>query len=372
MLKKSFFFGILCLALWACSEDDSGGPASSGDSFDRSAMLVNWADNIIIPAYLNFGGTTQALESAVASFTQNPSEATLQEARSAWQTAYIAFQQVSMFDIGPAETVFFRNRLNTYPANTTEIEDFIASGTYDLSLPSTMDAQGFPAMDYLLYGLGETDSEIVAFYSTNASATNYTNYLVNLAQIANSLTASVVANWNTGYRDTFVSNSGGSASASVDKLANDYVFYYEKALRAGKIGIPAGVFSNLPLPGNVEAFYKKDFSRQLALTSLQAAQDFFNGKHFAGNQTGKSFKSYLDYLNTIKNGEDLALLINAQFEDARAALNLLDENFVAQIEIDNSKMLNAFDELQRNVILLKVDMLQALDVNVDYIDADGD
>jgi hypothetical protein len=35
-------------------------------------------------------------------------------------------------------------------------------------------------------------------------------------------------------------------------------------------------------------------------------------------------------------------------------------------------MLGAYDELQRNVILMKVDMLQALSIDVDYIDADGD
>jgi hypothetical protein len=35
-------------------------------------------------------------------------------------------------------------------------------------------------------------------------------------------------------------------------------------------------------------------------------------------------------------------------------------------------MTNAYDELQKVVILLKVDMLQAFNVNVDYVDADGD
>jgi hypothetical protein len=35
-------------------------------------------------------------------------------------------------------------------------------------------------------------------------------------------------------------------------------------------------------------------------------------------------------------------------------------------------MLQTYDELQKNVILLKVDMLQALNINVDYVDADGD
>ena len=35
-------------------------------------------------------------------------------------------------------------------------------------------------------------------------------------------------------------------------------------------------------------------------------------------------------------------------------------------------MLAAYDELQANVVLLKVDMFQALNIKVDFVDADGD
>ena len=35
-------------------------------------------------------------------------------------------------------------------------------------------------------------------------------------------------------------------------------------------------------------------------------------------------------------------------------------------------MLITYDVIQVAVVLLKVDMLQALNINVDYIDADGD
>ena len=66
------------------------------------------------------------------------------------------------------------------------------------------------------------------------------------------------------------------------------------------------------------------------------------------------------------------MLINNQFVVAFDKIDLLDDSFVSQISNDNLKMLGAYDELQRNVILMKVDMLQALSIDVDYIDADGD
>ena len=35
-------------------------------------------------------------------------------------------------------------------------------------------------------------------------------------------------------------------------------------------------------------------------------------------------------------------------------------------------MTKSYDELQKAVVLLKVDMLQAFSINIDYVDADGD
>lgn len=370
-MKKIVFLLCTVLIVFSCSKSDNGTTDDSTDSFDRSAMLVNWADQIIVPSYASFTATTTALETEVTEFVSNPTEEQLTAVRLAWETAYLSFQDVAMFEIGRAEEVRFRNRLNTYPVNTSEVDGFISTGNYDFTLPSTNDAQGFPAMDYLLYGLG-TSEETLAFFTTNANAGGYKNYLNVLAQTIDSLAQDVLNSWNTGYRDEFVSNDGASASASVDKLTNDFILYYEKALRAGKVGIPAGVFSNDPLPSTVEGFYRKNLSKQLAIAALDANLRFFKGTAFNTGVNGSSYSSYLDFLNTIKNGEDLSTLITNQFTTAKTSLNSLDNSFVAQIETNNTAMLNTYDELQRNVILLKVDMLQALSIDVDFVDTDGD
>jgi len=65
-------------------------------------------------------------------------------------------------------------------------------------------------------------------------------------------------------------------------------------------------------------------------------------------------------------------LINQQFNLAEEKAKTLNDNFTIQIGNDNSKMLETYNELQRNVVFIKVDMLQALSIDVDYVDADGD
>ena len=368
------FIILLSLIVFACSTSDDGGGTSeeTDDNFNRSAMLINWADNIIIPAYTAFNADVAVMVQASSVFTETPSEANLQNLRSAWKDAYVSFQSVSMFEIGKAEELNFRNRLNVYPTDVTSIEENVSNNTYNFSLPSNIAIQGFPAIDYLINGLAGTDTEIVAFYNSESTATGYNGYLNELTNTVLELSTTVLNDWEGSYRSTFVAGTSSSATGSVDKLVNDFLFYYEKSLRAGKIGIPAGVFSVDPLPEKVEALYSKEIGKELLLAAITASQNFFNGKSFTSASEGESLKSYLDFLNTIKNGDDLSTLINNQFDISKTKAAELGNDLALQVTTDNSKMTETYDELQRNVILLKVDMLQALSINVDFVDADGD
>ncbi|SHI68236.1 imelysin family protein [Aquimarina spongiae] len=368
-LLGSFF--VLMLLASACSTSDDGGEAG-GDSFDRAAMLVNFADNIIIPSLQKFSTDITALDQATTAFTADANETNLLALRTAWSNAYLSWQAVGMFEIGKAEELSYRNFMNVFPVNAGNIDANITSESYDLGAVAAQDEQGFGALDYMINGLATADADIVAFYTDATNGSKYISYLTDLVDRMNNLTTEVLADWNGDYRATFVGNSGSSATSSVDKIANDFIFHYEKHLRAGKVGIPAGVFGTQTFDDKVEAFYKGDFSKALFNANLDAMQDFFNGKHFGSNATGESFKTYLDFLNTIKEGEDLAEIINNQFNLSRTTASGLDDSFTEQVRSNNNLMLNTYDELQKNVVHLKVDMLQAFSVRVDFVDADGD
>lgn len=382
-MKK--FLGTLVFVglFWACSSDNGEvpEPPTAGNpeptppqevSFERNTMLVNWADNIIIPAYEAFEVTLIDLTTAFKGFREDPSSSNLEAFRDAWLTSYKGWQRVSMFEIGPAEALDYRLNMNIYPTDATKIDELVVSETYDLSLPSNRAAKGFPALDYLLNGLATTDEAIVSKFN-GENKEELLAYIDAVLTDMKTRTSSILSDWKTEYRDTFVANDGASATASVDRFVNDYVFYYEKFLRAGKMGIPLGVFSGSPLPEKLEAFYEPDISNTLFLEGLQAVQDFFNGKHYGSNTTGESLASYLDALNTLKDGEDLKAVVNGQFNKAREMVEALDA-FRHEIESNNppTDMLLAYDEVQRAVPLLKVDMVSAMSISIDFVDADGD
>jgi len=376
MKNKIFFFLLLTTVfVFSCEKNQDEEPTGPVDNFDRQAMLENWADNIIIPAFTSFAEKTTELKSAGEVFASDPSSSAYDGLVTKWEEAYLVFQDVSMFEIGKAEELRFTNNLNIYPTDVAGLNDNVINGGYNLELPSMIDQQGFPALDYLLYGIADDKTMILDFYQNNADASKYLTYLTDLTNRIDDLAQAVVSDWNNGFRNNFVENSGNSATASVDKLTNDFIFYYEKHLRAGKIGIPAGVFSGDRESDKVEALYKNDLSKVLFFRALDAVEKFFNGENYL--EVGplseeESFKTYIEYLDVKKGNESLSTAINNQFQLARTAAQELDNSFYNQVETDNVKMLATYDQLQLNVVNIKVDMLQAFNISVDYIDADGD
>lgn len=370
-MKQIFLLSImtigLCFTQTACVDMPSSEEIFT-DNFDRRAMLEDWADLIIIPSFEIYHDAVLNLDAWEDKFILDSAEDNFNGLRTAYLNAYLAWQKVSMFDIGKAEEIGLRNYTNIYPTNVEVIENNIADGNYNLALPSNFVAQGYPALDYLLYGTGSTAEDIRA----TLSEANYKTYLTALVNRLVSITEEVKNDWSGSYRGTFVNNDGSSATDSVDKLVNDFLYYYEKFLRAGKIGIPAGIFSGNTMATSCEAPYSKIYSKQLFLEGLKATQDFFLGVGSSTDTIGESLASYLQNRMEETEGPDLAQEIITQWNIAEAMANDLSDSFVDQVIIDNNKMLTTYDELQKATVILKVDMMQALNIQVDYVDADGD
>src|SRR5690606_40228673 len=91
-MKKVLSLFILAIVGLGCSSNDNE-EVNNTPSFDRSAILVNWADNIIIPSYENYTAKVTTLSEKAATFTQTPDETGLAELRTAWFDAYVAYQR---------------------------------------------------------------------------------------------------------------------------------------------------------------------------------------------------------------------------------------------------------------------------------------
>ena len=353
--------------------DNSSSNTTSNDklnSFDHKEMLTNWVDNIIIPSITNFDNSLEIFKESATTFVNAPTTETLSNLKEAWLSSFLKWQHVEMFDIGLSEEIYYKNRINLYPTNVERIENNISNLNYDLDKPVNFSAQGLNSIDYLLFGIGENEDEIISKFSDENL--NYGKYLTDLVDKMLSLTYEIKSSWSDEYKSSFISSTDNTASSSINKVVNDFIYYFEKGYRANKIGIPAGVFSDKPLPDRVEAYYGKKYSKILALEATDAVNYFFNGNYSNDTESkGLSIKDYLDYLEADKE-EKLSEKINSQLEKIKTKVSELNTNFSEQVSQENLKMLIAYDVIQANVVFLKVDMLQVLNISVDYVDADGD
>lgn len=374
-LKKLATFS-LTLLLLACGGKESE-PSPADNTKDRKVILTHWVDNIIRPSYVDFRESFDVIIGKAEEFTTSPDQTTLSALRESWVDAYIEWQKVELFEFGPADKYTLRNFFNIYPADVNGIVTNMNDPSTNLDLPTSYARQGFPALDYLINGLGSSDGEIINAYTTDPDASKRLAYLDRLTARMDLLLTNVISEWNGAYRETFINKTGLDIGSSTGLVVNAFVLHYERYIRSGKIGIPSGAAigsTGVPYPEKIEAYFKKDISLSLAQSAHQAARDFFNGTNRFTEQEGPSFKSYLDALGSKDqvSGATLSNIIDNQFITIGLELDQLSPNLYEQIQTENQEMVETYTAMQKLVRILKVDMTSAMSVTITYTDNDGD
>lgn len=362
---RSTVLSFFCLLLVAsCGEEQGGIGDPCSNDYDQSVLFTNVADNLILPAYRAFDTDMEALVSAIIAFNQNPSVAGLESARTSFREAYLQWQRIAPFDFGPAETVFLANSLNNFPLNLEVLQANIDAGSFSLDNPESYD-KGFPALDYLLYGLGESSEEIVEVYVSDDQATAYRAYLSQVSQDMRARFQQVLSEWENGYRTSFVLNTGTAAGTSLSLIVNSLNEHYED-LRRDKLGIPAGVLTlGFTNPDKVEAPYS-GLSLDLLKSSLETSRDYFSGA------TGEGIDDLLEYVDAAKNNQSLADQVSDQYQLALEKLDAVEGPLQQAVEEDGNDVQDAYTELQRQVVLLKTDLPAALCIAITYVDNPSD
>jgi len=345
---------VIAIIVESCDSGDDENGGNPPAEFDRAAMLANYADNLIIPAYDELQSAVDDLKTASDAFAGDPSAANLEVLQADLKSARLSWQQANFYQFGPAETNTLRAVVNTYPTDTDKINDNIENGGYTLGSLDNIAAGGLPAIDYLIH-------------SNHPQTGGRITYLTDNVDFVKSAVDNVVSGWDAAgddYRGTFLdqSNGGTDVGSSISLLVNAMILHYERFLRDGKIGIPAGVRSaGVPRPTATEAFYG-GYSAELAVANLQAFKVLFTG---AG---GSGLDDYLVFMESQDLANDISAGLDQAIADAQALTDPLSEN----IENNNESVIAVFTSLQEILVLMKVDMTSVLGITITYQDNDGD
>ncbi len=373
MKSKNIFLkaalGILCLALifFSCSKSSDkpsnpGGPATG----TPDATLTSLGTNIILPAYQQLATTTAALDAAVSVFNSNPSSGTLTDLQTAFKTAYGSWAATSEFEFGPATDLFLTTHfINSFPTDTVTIRNNVNGAAYAIDGLGNFAAQGFPALDYLLFANGSVTT--LARFTTDANAAGARQYLAVLSASLKTKAAAVSNAWSASggnYLKTFVNATGVDAGSSLSLMANAYVLDFDVNMQNFKVGIPIGLYgpSVLPKsPAKVEAYYS-GLSTQLLIRQVQAFQNIYMG----------GLDDKVAATSAVNNGQPLNDVIKAQLTVLLTKIQALPDPFSAGIINNSPAISDAYTEIRKTTVLLKVDLPSALGIKISFQDDDGD
>ena len=339
------------------------------DNFSRSQILSNAYDNIIIPAYAKFNSDLNELDNKTDIFISEINKQNLNNIRKSWAKAYMSWQGIEMFNLKKAEEITYARVTNSYPCIEELIESKIIDsisqiGPFNASL---LGATGFPAIGYMIYG-NDSSSTLANF--TGNKGEKYLLYLNALVKNIVSNTSLVIDDWST-TRSDFVNSTSNTVTSSLNIITNDFIYYFEKKVRTAKFGNPIDYFGTMQIrPDQIESYHKPELCKQLAIEAMKSVKRFYEGEYYDGSYNGVGLKEYLIDLNA----DNLVSSINNQFDDIDNKLNLLEDDFILELNTYNKDRIEqVFLAMQSLVTTLKSDMMVTyFGITEDYQDNDGD
>ncbi len=363
MNNNKYFVLSLLISLFSfisCNSDsDTNG---GGFDYDVTTVLTDWVNEAIVPEITSAKTTTDHLVSAFETFETDQTLENFTALKEAYFNAYLSFQIIEKYNFDTAENISFSGFLNSYPVNSTQIDTYIASGTFSAeTLESSVlqkDKQGFPALDYLFNGLGTTETE-----NFEALTTQHIDYISAVINRISSLTTEVSNSWDEEAKAAFISNTSSSLSGSMNIVFDRYVTNFERKIREAKVSIPAGVRSVETQPSKIESLYGSELSKDL----LQEAFEGFESFYLGANDS----MSFSDLLQGIGRS-DIDLKMKEYIATIFEKISAIDPDLKLQVETDALKLVEIHDAMQSLVGVLKTDIKSSLSLSIITQDNDGD
>ncbi|BDD02791.1 imelysin family protein [Aureibacter tunicatorum] len=361
---KYLIIAFLATAFFSCDTNE-GSEGSDTDALQKS-MIENVSENVILARYSSYKNTTEGLNDKIMSFAEAPSIASLNDLKSTFEQAYLE-HQYNEFNIDPKKVINLSASINVYPANPENIEDNIQNEILKVEDVRTSE-KGYPALEYLLYS--DSEDKVVEAFVSNASRGDY------LKNVSNDIVDKVqeaYMRWSpegdNEAANFYSNNKGLSKFGALSMMTNGITQDYEwiKKYRVHKPLLIAQTGEEYKGEGH----YSK-LSVKLIKKHLEAYNDFMNGGGDADFEMG--LYNYLDAIEAKVDDELMSAVIKSKIKTSEEEIAKLDDSksMDENITMNSEQVWKVYDSLQSLVSILKVDMVRALGVQVDYQDSDGD
>jgi predicted lipoprotein len=361
-----------------------GGQQSQGAAQEASALALlqdtavsQVVQAVLLPAHAEVAAAALALSQQAQVFCGQRSAGNFTLMQTRWRGAMSAWQGVNGVVVGPSTVNSLSLRMQAWPSalagvTATRVDQLLAgeaalTASYVAGQP--VQAQGLPALEYLLFG-----DRSEADFAANAAGDRRCDLLQAVAANVATMAATLDEAWRT---QTGVANLTGSSAGTVNEAYNQLGNLFLGQLLRVKdnalgpvIGLDSAAQPIAPNAAAAEA-PRSDTSLQQLIGHLQAARRLFQGGAEAGDTDGLA--------RVLAQGQSAALSAGLRTRlDAAIALAqaLLDEGLeLSSAQTDNAtrQRFVALHEAVRTTETYTQDqVLPALGITLTFNFNDGD
>jgi predicted lipoprotein len=335
--------------------------------YTRTAQLENIYENEILVLSNEFIQKTTLLQSNVQEFKTNSTLVNLTETQASWVATLKVWKQLELYNLGAVENSFIHFEINRWATNTETIDEYIdgnetINDTFIASKGSS--AKGIAAIEYLLFS-SEENQEVLNSFKTDLNFERRLNYLealaINLKIKANAL----LSIWEND-KDNFISSLENGISGSQNQLTNAMINLIEEII-ISKLGNPLGDKTGGII--NVDALEAARSKSSLIIIQehLTALKRCFTGE-ILENDINWGFDNYLSLIER----DDLNTSIIEAFNTCQTKIDTIKTPLIDEIKNTPENVTNLQDAFRNLLILIKVDLSNAIGATVTLNDNDGD
>lgn len=344
---------------------------------ERSEVLADLADQVIIPAYEQFELNAKALHNSVVDLCASPNEELLSQAREMLKKARSSWSHLEAMWVGPAMDRRSRAVVR-WPIAVDEIEELIADEAvvFDFDRFANRvgaDQRGLGAVEYLLHHSSETVGTVEGAGTPNTDVSEVDSgptvfadprrceYLLQITDVIQQEAIWLIDAWLESYDNgpAYKSQFSAAGSESLDSLVNDSLFLLE-AIADLELGVALGVMDG---EANVEVIDEGLAGAGVddLLDRLTSAMAVLVGDD---NASTGGLSLLLE--------DDLVARLRNNFVYAKATINELEPS-LRQAVINMPATVKTVREAIKDIqILLATEVVGYLGVQIGFSDADGD
>lgn len=132
------------------------------DGATSSSVSRNFVENLVLPSYRSLAEESGALEEALQTLANNPTDAHLAAARQQWVETRPLWEITESWAFGPAETEGLDGDLDDWPVSVLELKQAFATDPFTADTFSRLGTTsiGFHGIEFVLYGDGQRAADL--------------------------------------------------------------------------------------------------------------------------------------------------------------------------------------------------------------------